>query len=197
MPLSPDTAEPLEATVVDGFTLFVCRHTGGIWFPEEAIAAMRREDPAGLETLDRSTSPTEPVQIDPSKSHVCPIDGSQLIHYHFQDRYDVVIEQCLTCGGIWVPHSELDKIVAIHGPSEEPQAHHVPYPKNQFGDYDDTLPPTPEPPNISPEARAAVNLMGSQTQTTIDRAHAFQQFWQVVDYNPFRVYIGRRSPFQV
>lgn len=199
MPLSPDTGEELAPLVVDGMTLYVCSHTGGIWFPEDALNKMRQQDAPALQNLDRQTAPSQPVQVDASKPHRCPLDGSLLIHYHFQPVYDAVLEQCMQCGGMWVPHTELDKIAAEHpaAPPVEPPPRHVTYPINEFGQYDDSVQPTPEPPNLAPEARAAVQLMESQTNAAINRARAFQVFSQVVNWDPFRTYIGRRTPFEV
>ena len=97
----------------DGVTVYVCKETGSIWFPEGTLAAIKHAGPNELNRLDEATTPTAPVQVDSPVPTNCPVDNSLLLKYHYQDCYSVCLEQCLECGGIWISHTELDKLAAI------------------------------------------------------------------------------------
>lgn len=196
MPVAPDTSEELVPLAVGDVTVYLCRRTGGIWFPEEALAAIKSAGPSGLQSLDDQSRPTQPVQVDPSKPHKCPIDGSSLLHYHYQDRYDVTLEQCMECGGMWVPHTELDKLVSIHPDPEAERTfkpHHVDYPLDANGDYDDSPQSAKPPANVSTQAIQAASLMSLGQQQTAERLSAFTTFLNVANWDPFRDYVGRRG----
>lgn len=114
MPLAPDTQEELSPLQIFGVAILVCPRTGGIWFSEEALGQIKRAGAESLKQLEEETAPAEEVACDEAQKHQCPIDGSTLIKYRYMGLKDIVLEQCLNCGGIWVPHHELDKMVSAN-----------------------------------------------------------------------------------
>jgi len=118
MPLSPDTQDELVPLEVAGVPIQVCSKTGGIWFSEEALGQIKRASSDSLKDLDERTAPGQEAPPDDGKQHMCPVDGSPLTKYRYMGRKDIVLEQCLRCGGIWVPHHELDKMI-INAPDAE------------------------------------------------------------------------------
>ncbi len=111
MPLSPDTREELSPLQIFGVTVQVCPRTGGIWFSEESLGQIKHAREDSLKELDEMTAPPTEVICDESQKLACPFDGTLLLKYRYMGRADVILEQCLNCGGIWVPHHELDKMV--------------------------------------------------------------------------------------
>ncbi|MBI1755944.1 MAG: zf-TFIIB domain-containing protein [Fimbriimonas ginsengisoli] len=191
MGLSPDTASPMVPLVIDGVTVEVCKQTGGIWFGEGALAAIRLGGPGELKKLDDQTAVTQPAAVQPDRPHRCPDDGASLLHYHYLGTSPVVLEQCMQCGGIWAAHTELDKMVALASAAPATAAlHQVNYPLDKNGEYDDT-PVTPLRQNVSPEVLAAVAQLDAERDETVARYNAFSLFLKWINWDPFRVYIGQ------
>lgn len=183
--IAPDTREPLVPLELDGVSLSVSPTTGGIWFSEDALRAVIRAGEGEVAKLDTETKPTQPAPITTESVHVCPVDGSTLLKYHYQERYDVILEQCMECGGVWASHSELDKLVAIHpGAPETFKLRTTNYPLDQNGEYNDTPPPAIPPAGLSPEAAMVVAEANEQHLATMTRLNSFTQFLRAVDRRP-------------
>lgn len=96
---------PLVGSERDGMTLDLCPTCQGMWFDwGELEAVLAKYD--GVEV---------PPDARPSGLR-CPRDGSGLFAYTLPEprtesgRWDIEIDQCKRCQGIWLDHGELQRI---------------------------------------------------------------------------------------
>ncbi len=94
----------------EGAPLRICGQCGGYWVGDLALKAIanRREmrfDNAVKEKflqLAEQSNSTDPL--------LCLSCGKYMIKERFKDWDDIVIDRCMSCGGIWLDPGELEKI---------------------------------------------------------------------------------------
>lgn len=104
----PRCPRELESLCVGGVDVDVCRHgCGGIWFDHWEI--QRFDDPedvadqllAGIE-VDLS------LDVDLTRRVSCPrCDDTVLMRRPYSKEIHVFIDECPSCGGIWLDYGEL------------------------------------------------------------------------------------------
>lgn len=107
----PSCSSQLEEKKVNNLILDICQSgCGGIWF-----------DAGELEKID-DTSENVPkeilrpiknqnVVIDRSKQRNCPkCSSSPLNNNAYNEQYHIEIDNCLTCGGIWLDLGEIETL---------------------------------------------------------------------------------------
>jgi hypothetical protein len=100
----------LEQIVVEDITLDVCEGgCGGIWFDNYELKKFDEpHEPAG-EALNIKRDDNLPVDHSPQRP--CPkCDGVIMMRHFFSVKYDVEVDECGQCGGIWLDYGELEKI---------------------------------------------------------------------------------------
>ena len=162
--------ENLAPFEFDGVTVYVCKETGSIWFPEGTLAAIKDSGEDELDKLDSATTPTAPVQVDSPVPTNCPVDNSLLLKYHYLECYAVNLEQCMECGGIWIKHTEFDKLAAI-----DPLAQSPGIIRNQAV--------APTPANLTPEAIVALDEFTAEHAAVMGRLVSIRNLARWIDYD--------------
>ncbi|NBV25199.1 MAG: hypothetical protein EBS05_25190 [Proteobacteria bacterium] len=100
----PQDRTPLIAHRRDGVEAYRCIQCQGVWLSRSA-----------LETLAKNSAPTPGTEPPlPSTGFVhrnlpCPVCAASQLQTRFQGQ--IQISRCRECGGIWLPKSEVSKLV--------------------------------------------------------------------------------------
>lgn len=106
------TARPAGEIVVD-----VCDGgCGGLWFDNFEL---RRIDAAGVALL-RNVWRSEAVTVDFTRKRQCPRCAEQaMLRRYFSRQRAVEIDECPSCGGLWLDAGELERILAELQPQDQ------------------------------------------------------------------------------
>ena len=106
----PACASPLKALNVDGLVVDVCRDgCGGVWFDNFEL---RRVD-ALDEKLGTALAHMEfnPDVVVLREKRPCPkCAGITMLQHKFSREKSVIVDECPSCGGIWLDGGELTEI---------------------------------------------------------------------------------------
>ncbi|MBN1815935.1 MAG: zf-TFIIB domain-containing protein [Sedimentisphaerales bacterium] len=117
--ICPACGNRLQKMSVSEVELDVCsRGCGGIWF-----------DNYELQKFDEPFEPTEDllqiepksgVTVDPSQRRQCPkCDNITMLRHFFSVKHQVEIDECQSCGGVWLDYGELEAIRNLFGSEQE------------------------------------------------------------------------------
>ncbi len=118
----------LQQIVVEDITLDVCEGgCGGIWFDNYELKKFDEpHEPAG-EALNIKRD--DNLSVDHSPQRPCPkCDGVIMMRHFFSVKYEVEVDECGQCGGIWLDYGELEKIRGLF----ETEADRVNAARNNF-----------------------------------------------------------------
>lgn len=106
----PACASSLEALNVDGLVVDVCRAgCGGVWFDNFEL---RRVDALDVE-LGTALAHLEfnPYAIVLTEKRPCPkCAGVTMLQHKFSPEKPVLVDECPSCGGLWLDGGELAEI---------------------------------------------------------------------------------------
>lgn len=94
----PIHGTPLLAKNVAGRKLRQCTTCRGLWLPAASVAAA-----LGQPAIARPRDTAQPTSLR------CPDDGASLVAVF---HHKVEIDLCTACGGVWLDHGELERILA-------------------------------------------------------------------------------------
>jgi Zn-finger nucleic acid-binding protein len=103
----PEDAAHLVVASSEGHCGHVCSRCSGTWLPSsyvESIAHQRHFEPQGF-VLALSTRSSGVTAL------ACPHDGTLLSR---ADMYDIELDWCGTCQGIWFNSGELSRLLSMH-----------------------------------------------------------------------------------
>jgi Zn-finger nucleic acid-binding protein len=156
--IAPDCGLPLQPVEFEGIVLDVCPQTGGIWFDLGELAKIRHKSYESLQGLDQMVAQCRAnPAIDPSRRR-CPVDNASLYAFYYCENRNIQMEECRTCGGVWVDHASLDNL-AQHVAKENPEY---------------------VPANLSPQARLALADMKMEHDQFMWKAHAAEHFFRAL-----------------
>ncbi len=107
----PACGRRLTQKTVEGIAVDVCvGGCGGIWFDNYELEKMDEpHESAGEMLLDVERD--EMVSIDQTARRLCPIcDNITMMQHFFSVRRSVTLDECPSCGGIWLDSGELGLI---------------------------------------------------------------------------------------
>jgi len=107
----PACDRALTAVKVVGVTVDLCRDgCGGIWFDQGKLSAFAApEAAAGQALLDLTAQPPFGVKVT-QRRHCPKCPDSVMMRHFFSAKRAVTIDECPTCGGIWLDSGELERI---------------------------------------------------------------------------------------
>jgi len=100
------TEKQMGEIVVD-----VCENgCGGIWFDNYELQKVdERHEAAGEQLLNIPRDPN--AKVEQGKQRTCPKCPSQLMIQRFVSiKHEVEVDECVSCGGIWLDYGELGQI---------------------------------------------------------------------------------------
>lgn len=107
----PACSGELVAVTIGKTEIDACKNgCGGIWFDQNEIFAFDEEHEVPAREIveiarERST------KANHSKQRHCPrCDNEPLVRQYFDHEYEVEIDLCWSCGGLWLDPGELDAI---------------------------------------------------------------------------------------
>ncbi len=115
----PACHRTLRTKTVGGVTVDVCNDgCGGIWFDQGEFKKFDEPNEVAGEAL--LNIPRDPdVRVDQSQRYRCTKCPDSVMMRHFSSaKRAVVIDECPTCGGVWLDPGELRQIRSEY-PSEE------------------------------------------------------------------------------
>ena len=116
----PACHKTLVETIVDSVTVDVCKNgCGGIWFDSQEFLKLENVNASAGEALlevDRDES----IRVDPDAEMKClRCKGQPLIRHFASTKQEVELDECYTCGGIWLDAGELGRIQSQYATKEE------------------------------------------------------------------------------
>lgn len=116
----PACDRELQQVTVSDITVDVCKNgCGGIWFDNFELEKVDEpHEAAGEALLDIEIDPS--IKIDFSKTRTCPkCEGQKMIKHFASVKHQVELDECPSCGGIWLDKGELSKIRSQFTTEEE------------------------------------------------------------------------------
>lgn len=111
--LCPVCRVELKPQIHLGITIDVCPTCAGIWFDQDELTRITQIDPEILPQLDQLYQPVV-HSYDPPWEKLCPVCREvRLRPYHYLYNSDIELDECVSCGGIWVENSELEKMASV------------------------------------------------------------------------------------
>lgn len=107
----PACSGQLSTVHADPVTIDVCREKcGGLWFDRAELAlfdeAHERVAPELLRPVKNSS-----VVVDHSRERRCPKCASSPLSRRFHDtQYRIEVDECASCGGVWLDLGELENL---------------------------------------------------------------------------------------
>jgi Zn-finger nucleic acid-binding protein len=84
---------------------------GGAWFDAFELQRVAETEHATEELASVMRDPR--LHLDPARKRGCPrCDGVKLIRHFASGLRRVEVDHCPSCGGYWLDHGELDKVLA-------------------------------------------------------------------------------------
>lgn len=117
--ICPSCKSPLREKAAGGMTLDVCYGgCGGIWFDATELDRVGAQAATTLHTIWQA--PTGKLNL--TGPRICPRCPAQVLERKwFSDTKKVEIDQCPTCGGVWLDAGEFSRIYdEIKGPKLAP-----------------------------------------------------------------------------
>lgn len=104
----PACANELKTVTFGKLTVDVCQqHCGGIWFDSGELQQVDEAHEGLCDTLLRVV-PNQDVAIDRNKLRECPkCEGSSLEKHFVDDDYEVQVDECKKCHGVFLDAGEL------------------------------------------------------------------------------------------
>lgn len=97
----------LTSTIVSQISVDRCDECGGIWFDDQELIPLLRQNPHLLRPL-RGASDTRQLTLKKGK---CPRDASMLLRVYSHRNQQVVLDSCPQCQGVWLDGGEFDKLL--------------------------------------------------------------------------------------
>jgi len=106
-----------ELTIRD-VTVDACQGgCGGVWFDKHEIEAF---DEAGESAEPLLEIPRDAAAVPDTGRHGCPRCQNIVMQRHFFcHRFEVEVDECAGCGGLWLDHSELEAVRGQYATAEE------------------------------------------------------------------------------
>ena len=108
----PRCESDLRARTVDKIDLVECGSCAGLWLSHETFKQLcERTDEGKLVTRSMPTAKVHKLQVDEKVMYLkCPICSSLMNRKNFSSSSGVIIDLCRE-HGVWLDHSELEKIM--------------------------------------------------------------------------------------
>jgi len=116
----PACHKTLMETTVDSVTVDVCKNgCGGIWFDSLELLKLENAGTSAGEVL-LEVERDESIRVDPDAERRClRCKGQPLIRHFASTKRQVELDECYTCGGIWLDAGELGRIQSQYATPEE------------------------------------------------------------------------------
>ena len=116
----PACNHPLSERTAESITVDICADgCGGIWFDNYELEKVdNATESAGEALLEFQRD--ESVSVDHTARRKCPKCEDQIMMRHFaSNNRDVEVDECPSCGGVWLDAGELGRIRALYATEKE------------------------------------------------------------------------------
>ncbi len=119
----PACAAPLEALKVESLVVDVCRSgCGGLWFDNFELQRVDAlDEQLGTALAHMEFNPTDIVLTEKRPCPKCV--GFTMLQHKFSREKPVLVDECPSCGGIWLDGGELSEIRQPAATKEDRQKH--------------------------------------------------------------------------
>jgi Zn-finger nucleic acid-binding protein len=104
----PACQRDLTALVAGGLEVHACQGgCGGAWLAEPTLEKVEKSLKATTQAL-LEISRDKDIRVASAAKRPCPkCRGVRMMHYSFTVERTVEIDECGSCGGVWLDHDEL------------------------------------------------------------------------------------------
>ena len=102
--------ELAKDTSIGSVNLNVCASCGGVWFKEDELRQAKDENAVYAKWFDFDLWKHPSSFSNVEGNRICPTDGSILHKLNYGD-FDIEIDACKKCNGIWLDKHEFEKII--------------------------------------------------------------------------------------
>ncbi|HEB93240.1 MAG TPA: hypothetical protein ENI94_07195 [Gammaproteobacteria bacterium] len=118
----PRTRKLLKPIKVAGIDLDISEGCGGIWFDNFELDKLNQSSIAMGEVLIEHLREYHNPLVDVNKRLNCPRDTDVIMMRRFySSKFQIEIDECPQCGGIWLDAEELEKIRELFPDHEDYQ----------------------------------------------------------------------------
>lgn len=130
-PTCPACGAKLLQMTCEDLVLDVCRNgCGGVWFDNFELRQATKSIRSIEEDWLPRTTTNRPIHADPSSKRPCPkCDGIRMLRHLFSDSCHIEIDECPSCGGIWLDSGEFEQIYASMNRQDVAAPHSTPDPE--------------------------------------------------------------------
>lgn len=109
--LCPRNASPLWRLTIGGIETDVCEDCGGLWLDRLELGRFQDQRNAFGDALVVHLRQFTPGLMDPSERLACPHHSDvTMMRRKFSPAFQVDIDECPECGGIWLDSGELAQL---------------------------------------------------------------------------------------
>lgn len=151
----PGCANTLSAVSVENLTVDMCKSNGcgGIWFDQFELERTDDADRIGEELVAMQDSEAKHCSTVDQKRDCPKCAGVKLLRHYFSVKQEVLVDECPSCGGIWLDAGELKKIRSEFNTPEEKEAATKKYLASMFAPDPGNEPAQRGPQSLRPFAR--------------------------------------------
>ncbi len=91
---------------------------GGIYFDNREMNRFD-ENKEDISHILETIKDKKFIEVDETETRVCPICGHNMVKHFSSDKHEIEIDECYSCGGIFLDNKELGKIRAEYETEEE------------------------------------------------------------------------------
>lgn len=118
--ICPACGNDLTAMDVAGVQLDVCQGgCGGAWFDKHELLKMDEPDESAGDLL-MGVERDETITVDHTGKRPCPrCKGVTMMRHFYSLKHEVEVDECASCGGMWLDQGELAMIRSQYSSFEE------------------------------------------------------------------------------
>ena len=114
----PACGNTLEIKTGQAVKLDVCTNgCAGIWFDNYELAKFDEPFEPADELLE--LEPQQGATVDPARRQCPKCDNITMLRHFFSVKHEVEVDECQSCGGIWLDHGELAAIRQLFSSTEQ------------------------------------------------------------------------------
>jgi Zn-finger nucleic acid-binding protein len=115
----PECGAELAGRIYDGVAFSECPQCAGVWFFEDDLKHLEKQDVEGLDRIDLLETPVKPAPA-PTAALACPMCGGAMAQFHSLAADPVVLHRCAACEGLWMEHGQLTQMAAAVEAANKP-----------------------------------------------------------------------------
>lgn len=110
MRVCPICRQPLLQRRVADMYVDGCNDCGGVWFDQDELTALARNDPGAMNIVDEQFRNPLETASPPEATRRCPVCSIALEEQELRHARGIKVDGCRRCKGIWLDDGELSAL---------------------------------------------------------------------------------------